>query len=205
VQKILALHPQHIVIGYDFSFGANRMGDRQMLERLGERYGFSVSQVAPLVADGAPISSSRIRNDLAEGKIESVTAALGAPFLISGKVVKGYQRGRRIGFPTANILTSAEIIPRTGVYITRLFVDGKSYPAATNVGFNPTFQETGNGQKLTIEAHLLDADLDLYDKEVKLEFLSRLRDELKFSSADELVAQIKLDVVKTKEYFSRIS
>lgn len=202
VKMLMPLKPAHIVVGYDFSFGAGRSGDLQMLRELGESGGFTVSQVAPLVAGDQPISSSRIRQNLTDGAIEAANALLGRPFFIRGKVVKGQSRGRRLGFPTANMATSAEIIPRTGVYVTRLWVDGRGFPAVTNIGFNPTFADPALVQKLSVETHMLDEDRDLYGKDVKLEFLARLRDEQKFASAAALVERIQLDVREAKKFFS---
>lgn len=204
VEWLRPLHPKHIVVGHDFNFGKDRSGHKKDLEELGQEFGFTVSQVEPLKVNGEIVSSSLIRQCLATGHIEKANELLGhEPFTIHGKVVKGFARGRQIGFPTANIATDAEIVPRTGVYITRLYVKGRTYGAATNVGYNPTFAgKRGEASAMTIEAHILNFDDDIYGLDVRLEFLARLRDEMKFASVQELVAQIQLDVQKAKEFFA---
>jgi riboflavin kinase / FMN adenylyltransferase len=205
VERLLPLKMKHIVIGHDFNFGKDRIGKKSDLEKLGKEYGFTVTQVEAFSWQSQVVSSSAIRECLASGEITRANMLLGGmPFAIHGKVVKGHARGRQIGFPTANISTDAEIVPRTGVYITQISVNNKSYGAATNVGYNPTFAaKRGEASAMTIESHILNFNDEIYGLDVRLEFLARLRDELKFASVEDLVSQIKQDIQKTSEFFER--
>jgi riboflavin kinase/FMN adenylyltransferase len=188
--------------GGDFALGYKREGDVPFLHRLGEEKGYTVELVQALVEyEGELVSSSRIRRHLQAGEIEAVNGCLGRPYRLQGTVIKGDQRGRTIGFPTANLHYWDELlIPTNGVYATIATVNNIRYPAATNIGVRPTV----DGTQLTVEAHLLDFAGDLYDQELHLEFFSHIRPEKKFSGLDELKAQIKADVQQIQELLTHV-
>ncbi len=177
--------------GVDFALGRNREGDIPRLRQLGETMGFQVAVVEPFVQGGEAVSSTRIRNLLAVGEIRQVTALLGRYPSLIGQVTTGAQRGRRMGFPTANLTIMAErVIPADGIYAGFAWVNGQRYPMVASIGVRPTFSET----ERTVEAYLLDFDGDLYGLDLKLEFVERLRPEKRFDSMDALAAQIRADV-----------
>jgi riboflavin kinase/FMN adenylyltransferase len=195
------LHAAHVVVGYDFSFGRGRRGDTAMLEALGSQLGFGVSIVRRVAIHGLTCSSTKVREFVLEGRVEGAEVLLGRPFEITGEVVRGAGRGRGIGFPTANIRPEAELLPKPGIYACRAQVlDGATATttrlAALSIGTNPTFVPGG---PLTVEAYLLDHEGDLYGRRLRLLVAGRLRDELRFESVDALVAQINLDVARTRE------
>ena len=179
--------------GPDFALGHNREGDLAYLKAAGERLGFQVRVMAPIQIDGEVISSTRVRQTLRDGAVEQAARYLGRPFRLSGTVVPGAQRGRKLGIPTANVAVSEEhAVPAVGVYAARAYPAGGASPAVVNIGFRPTFE--GGEARPVIEAHLLDFDGDLYDRSLTLEFVARLRPEMKFPGIDALVAQIKRDI-----------
>jgi riboflavin kinase/FMN adenylyltransferase len=182
--------------GGNFAFGYGKEGDRDFLWRLGPEKGFSVQIVEYMESwDGKLVSSSRVRSSLAVGDIGDVTGCLGRPFSITGTVIKGDQRGRTIGFPTANLAIWDELLlPTDGVYATYVSIGDERFIAATNVGVRPTV----NGRQRLVEAHLLDFDGDLYGQTIRLEFISHIRPELKFSGLPALKAQINTDVAEVK-------
>jgi riboflavin kinase / FMN adenylyltransferase len=201
VDQILAgaLKARVVVVGADFRFGRDRRGDAALLKRLGPRRGFVPISLPPLVEDGAAVSSSRIRALLEAGRVDLAARLLGRPYEIEGDVVRGAGRGRRLGFPTANIRTANEILPR-GVYATRLIRDGRGRPSVTNIGRRPTFQGLG----LTVETHVLDGSPELYGASVRLAFLRRLRAEQTFADAEALAAGIRRDVAAARRHFHRL-
>ena len=149
------------------------------------------------------MSSTIIRDCLASGDVRVASNYLGRPFELRGKVVTGDQRGRRLGFPTANLDAENEIVPNVGVYVTELEVEGLSYQSLTNIGYRPTFEGETDTQRLSVETYVIKGQLDLYDQQVRLRFLERVRPELKFSSPDELIKQIEQDVQFAEDYFVR--
>ena len=159
---------------------------------------FAVHVVAPVVADGAPVSSTRIRDAIAAGLMEEATALLGRPFAISGEVVSGAGRGRELEAPTANLACGSRFLPGRGVYVTEVRVDGEVLAAATNVGVRPTFGDDG---AVTVETHVLDRQLSLYGKCIELAFLKRLRGEIRFDGPQALAAQIRQDLNDATRYF----
>jgi riboflavin kinase/FMN adenylyltransferase len=179
-----------VSVGENFRFGAKARGDPLMLASHDE----FETRVVPLVeVDGEIVSSTRVRSLVAAGEIEAATRCLGAPFLLEGTVVEGDERGRKLGFPTANIVPSDDLVcPGHGVYAA--FADGR--PAAVNVGVRPTF-ETGRG--LLVEAYLIDFDGDLYGRTLRIAFISRLRGERRFTGVEELIAQMHRDVEAARE------
>ena len=184
------LGAESVSVGENFRFGAKAKGDPQMLASHDE----FETRVVPLVeVDGEIVSSTRVASLVAAGEVEAATRCLGAPFLLEGTVVEGDERGRKLGFPTANIVPSDDLVcPGHGVYAA--FADGR--PAAVNVGVRPTF-ETGRG--LLVEAYLIDFDGDLYGRTLRIAFISRLRGERRFAGVEELIAQMHRDVEAARE------
>lgn len=180
------------VAGPDSRFGKGRAGDAELLQAVGPGLGFGVESIAPLQLDGHPASSSRIRQLAAAGDVAAAAVVLGRPLSLSGQVVEGDRRGRTIGFPTANLAPSSGLVPRHGVYAAWAVLQGETQrrPAVINVGTRPTF----DGKALSVEAHLLDFEGDLYGKRLTLKLVDRIRDELRFDGVDALVAQIHADV-----------
>ncbi len=194
LQKHLKL--RGLVIGPDFALGKDRQGTAQQLRSVGQKLGFSVEVVPPRVVDGEVVSSSLIRQLLAQGNIKKANRLLGRSFSISGVVVPGDQRGRELGFPTANLeIRPDQAAPGDGVYVTRAYTDNKPLPAVTNIGVRPTF---GGGKRL-IETYIINHKAQLPGKKLRIEFIDRLRGEKKFHSAEELKAQIARDVAQAKQ------
>lgn len=192
VKEILIekLGAKKIVVGHDFTFARKKEGNTKLLEKLSNEYGFELEIINPIKINDIRVSSTYIRQLVAEGCVEKVKEYLGYNYEIKGQVIKCKQLGRTIGFPTANIEISDDLlIPRSGIYVTRVYVDGNVHYGATNIGYNPTV----NGDKLSIETNILNFDEDIYGQVIKIEFLERIRDEKKFNSLDELKAQLKKD------------
>lgn len=181
-----------MVLGPDAAFGRGAPKDTvERMRRLGAERGFEVVQVGPLMHDHERYSSTAVRNALKDGDMARVTSLLGRPYRIAGPVVHGFERGRTIGFPTANISVAADrALPGLGVYATRARVAGRTLIGATNIGRRPTFDEG----HISIETYLLDFEGDVYGERMDLEILQRIRGEVKFDSIDELKAQIAKDV-----------
>jgi riboflavin kinase/FMN adenylyltransferase len=183
-----------IVEGHDFRFGRNRAGNNETLRQLCTATGLVFAEVPQLLHGGEPVSSSRVRAAILQGDVGLAAELLARPHRVTGTVITGAKRGRTIGFPTANLGDVSTVLPGNGVYAVRALVDGQKYPAATNVGPNPTFGE--NAQK--IEVHLIGFSGDLYGKALVVEFIARLRDTRPFASVDELIEQLKRDVEEAK-------
>ena len=181
-----------IVVGFNFRFGYKNLGDIDLLNELKEKYNYELYVMEPYIYEGDVVSSTRIRKEILNGNVAIANKMLSRPYTINGNVVHGKKRGRQIGFPTANInLTADKLIPKVGVYYTNVEVNGKIYKGITSIGNNPTV----NGKELTIETYILDFDKYIYDEEIKLYFIDRIRDEMKFSGIDELVCQLKKDKI----------
>lgn len=182
---------RELVIGYDHGFGKDREGTVETMRELGAELGFDVDVVGPVQAGVEPISSSRIRRALAAGEVVAAAGGLGRPYSLQGLVVLGMQRGRKLGFPTANIAVGdpEKLLPLEGVYAVQGWVDGAPVPGLLHLGPRPTFR----GYPPTVELHLLDWSGDLYGRELRVEFCGRLRDIHKFNSVDELVAAMHRD------------
>lgn len=189
------LGARDIVVGFNHRFGHRARGDARLLTELAPGLGFTAHIVPPQVVDGVAVSSSEIRALLQRGDVASAARFLGRPYGVGGRVVRGAGRGRTLGFPTANVETDRPLLIPTGVYACRARVDGGMYPTVVNIGVRPTFAE----QTLAVEAHLLDFSADLYDRELRLEFIRRLRGEQKFPSPEALRKQIALDVALARE------
>lgn len=194
VQKVLvdSMGAKSISVGINHRFGRNREGTPELLGELGKKHGFVV-HVAPMIAVGntLAVSSSTIRQAVSSGDVALAKTLMVRPFTLLGKVIRGDQRGRTIGFPTANLnVSSVQVIPSPGVYAGFLEYAGVKNMCVVNIGFRPTVT---NDTKLTIEAHILDFNKDIYDQTVSLELLHRLRDEMKFGGLEELKGQIHKD------------
>jgi riboflavin kinase/FMN adenylyltransferase len=195
-----ALGARAVVIGYNFTFGHDRAGTPDMLRAAGATHGFAVTVVPPLSFDGLVVSSTKVREFVLEGRVDSATRVLGREFELAGIVVRGAGRGRKIGVPTANLQPEGELVPRGGVYVGHVRRGGERLPAVINVGINPTFVDGG---VQTIEGHILDFDDDLYGERLTFEFHQRLRAEQRFSGVAELVARIRLDIEQGREVLRR--
>jgi len=194
VQIILVsgLHAALVLVGADFRFGAHGVGDIQLLRELGLTHGFEVEVIDDIAdGDGARVSSTRIRALLVEGRVRDAASLLGALPTIRGTVVHGEQRGRTLGYPTANLSRDAEgFLPTDGVYAAWLTAEGVRYPAAVSIGNNPTFEGIPDHQ---VEAHAIDVSLDLYGKVIEIGFVEHIRGMRKFSSTDALTEQMGAD------------
>jgi riboflavin kinase/FMN adenylyltransferase len=199
------LGARHVVVGYDFTYGAARGGTVDTLRQAAAARGAQVHVVPPITVDGVVASSSKVREYILEGRVSAAHRLLGRPFDLDGTVVTGQGRGRGLGFPTANVDTQNELRPAPGVYAIRVRFrdepDGPWLPGAANIGVKPTF----GGNEVTIEAHLLDFSGDLYGKELRVQFLEHLRAERRFGSVAELVGQIKRDVEAARTVIARAS
>lgn len=184
------LRPTKIIVGQNFRFGRDKGGGTNYLQEASRLYHFEVDVVPSIRESDATLSSSSIRSAIVDGDVEKAKCYLGRPYSISGHVVKGDNRGHRLGFPTANLETQSHLIPADGVYACLAHVRDRFYSAVINIGLRPTFQTN----KRTIEVHMLDFSGDLYGTDLELLFFSRIRPEKRFSSADELKAQISLDI-----------
>ena len=191
------LHMAKLWGGPDFALGHRREGNVPFLRRLGAERGFAVRVVEPLVWEGDLVSSSRVRAALRTGDIAQATGCLGRPYRLAGTVVHGDGRGRSLGIPTANLAPPPErLIPASGIYACLAHTErAGTHPAATNVGTRPTF----DGHDVTVEAHLIDFEGDLYDQMLTLDFCARLRDEVAFPNVDALMAQMQKDIAQAKD------
>ncbi len=186
------LNASHMVIGHDHKFGRDRLGDENKLREIGNQLGFGVTAVAAECLQNETISSSKIRSFLYCGELDKANQFLGRYYSIFGIVVKGSQRGRTLGFPTANVQVDEpkKAIPQNGVYVVRCTLSTQYYYGVMNIGFRPTFE---NKHELVAEVNILEFNRDIYGEKIKVEFIKRLRDEKKFESKNELVAQIEKD------------
>jgi riboflavin kinase/FMN adenylyltransferase len=184
-----------LIIGYDYAFGRNREGNVALLRKLGAELGFEVEVLAP-IGDGEYVySSTRIREMIGQGNVKEVVSLLGRHFSFDGTVVHGHQRGKGLGFPTANLATENELIPENGVYAVKVKIVDAIFDGACNIGSNPTF---GDDTK-SIEVFIFDFDGDLYGRRLRLYFVERIRDERKFPNAASLQQAIQTDVLRCRE------
>ena len=193
------LQAREVFLGKGFEFGKNRSGNIELLRKISQELGFFADEVPEVRLRGTRISSSKIRQFLSEGRVNLARRMLGRPYGIEGQIIHGVQRGRTIGFPTANLHPHNRVIPRYGVYATATLIDGIWRKSVTNVGVRPTFE---NEIEPSVETFVLDFDGDLYGDVLRIRFLHRIRDERKFNGIDELKSQINKDLNRTKEYFS---
>ncbi|MFH1625920.1 MAG: bifunctional riboflavin kinase/FAD synthetase, partial [Pseudomonadota bacterium] len=186
-----------IFVGHDYAFGKGREGNTDTLKGLGEEFDFEVHIVDAIKVDNVTVSSTKIRGLIQQGEVRKVARLLGRDYSITGKVSRGKSRGKTLGFPTANLNSVKELFPKPGIYVVHVFYRDNIYQGVANIGFKPTFKD----QALSIEVYILDFDKDIYDEDLKMSFVERLRDEKAFGSPDELVLQIKKDVEKAREIF----
>ncbi|MBI5288395.1 MAG: riboflavin biosynthesis protein RibF [Chloroflexi bacterium] len=196
-----ALDMRYLLMGPDNAFGRGREGTPVRVAEIAEELGFELEVLdEPLDADGGRVSATAIRRAIGAGEMEVAEALLGRPFSLRGPVIRGAERGRVLGFPTANMaITPDRVMPAFGVYVTRAHTGGRSYMGATNVGIKPTFDQA----RASVETYVLDLEGDLYGREIRIEMLHRLRDEMKFDDLDALTAAIKTDVDAVRAYFSQ--
>ena len=197
------IHPAVIVVGYDHHFGKNRMGDFEMLSRLGKQYGFRTEQIEAQDVNEVAVSSTKIRNYLWTGNVKAANELLGYSYSVTGTVVRGNEIGRTIGFPTANLDIPNEfmMINNPGVYACQTMIDGKLFNAMANTGLRPTIGDRADGDFI-IEVNIFDFNGDLYGKTLKVWFLDRIRDEVKFSGLEALKAQLQHDREEAKKILS---
>jgi riboflavin kinase/FMN adenylyltransferase len=200
IQRILLqrLHVAGILVGANFCFGHRGAGDVRLLTHFGKEHGYDVETVPPVEIGGRVVSSTAIRNVVAEGNVAEAVPMLGRPFSLTGEIRSGVGRGRTILFPTLNLVPEQELLPKLGVYATESAVGGNLFRSVTNIGTRPTF----DGQGITVESHLFGFNEQISDGAMEVRFHSRLRDERKFSGADELRGQIARDIAAAREYFS---
>ncbi len=195
-------NPKHLVVGYDFNFGKSRTGNLDYLEKFCNEKGIGVTVVDAYVHEGQIASSTQIRLLLEHGQIQKAQEFLGRPYYLRGPVRVGNKRGRTIGTPTANISPEIEFVPRKGVYLTWAYLGNEKFPSITNIGYNPTFENTDS--YLKVETHIFDFDRDIYGEHLKIELIQFHRDEIKFSSVDALKNQIANDIAAAKKFFDEI-
>ena len=197
-QMISKLNPSCLVVGYDFSFGADRKGNIKDLIKKGKEFQFEVKQIPALILENQPVSSSRIRNLLSLGKMEEVAHLLGYKFFIMSSVIKGKGRGKTLGFPTANLSVDQKNLPKKGVYAARVKHQNKWYTSVLNIGNQPTFSDS---TEQVLEVHIIGENFDLYGSTIILEWGNFLREERVFSSVSGLKNQIQSDIQKTLNIF----
>jgi len=191
---VQAIGVEKVIVGHNVSFGRNRAGNADTLLQLARIFEFAVEIVKPIKTDGQEVSSTAVRTLLSTGEMPTVTRFLGRRYTMSGRVVKGFQRGRKIGFPTANLPPRADLLLPNGVYAVMVDVERQEIPGVANIGLNPTF----GVNKRTLEVHLFNFSGDLYGKRLSVGFVERLRGEQKFPSVEELVKQIQRDVERAR-------
>ena len=196
------LNVAEVWVGANFLFGHDRGGNFSLLRSLGGRFGFKAEKIDPVRYKDFVVSSTRIRRLVSEGRVDEAGALLGSQYSIDGMVVRGDQRGRTMGFPTANLCTDNELLPPAGVYATTTSVEGVVKASVTNVGLRPTVDASG---RTSVETHIFDFTQDLYGSTVRVSFVRRLRDERTFDSLDGLREQIAVDCGKARALFDRLS
>lgn len=201
LKKIIVqmLNASHIVIGHDHKFGKDRLGDEAKMRIIGSQLGFNISAVSAECLNGITISSTKIRDFLISGNLDEANNFLGRNYSICGIVVKGAQRGRTLGFPTANVQVDdpKKAIPLNGVYVVKCILGTEEKFGVMNIGYRPTFE---NKHEIVPEAFILDFNRDIYGEKIRVEFIKRLRDEKKFSSKEELIKQIDTDKEEAEKF-----
>lgn len=195
------LQAKWVLIGDDFRFGAQRAGDLAMLQEAGIRCGFEVDHLPSVLEGELRVSSTAVRESLAEGNLELAARLLGRPYSISGRVVHGDAAGRKFGYPTANVQLKHNKPPFSGIFAVKLQLGEQVLPGAASLGIRPTVKNDG---KPTLEVHIFDFDRQIYGQHVRVDFYHKLREERKFASLDELIEAIGNDVMQAKEYFSNL-
>lgn len=198
ITKILHewLSAKVIVLGFDCSFGKDRKGNASMVRSYAEKYGFEVVVCDPLDFEGEITSSTTIRKHVIQGNLQKARGMLGRRVSVFGTVVKGSGRGHGLGFPTANLNLHHEIKPPSGVYATKVFMEGKEFSAITNIGTCPTFEDSAHNDEPIVEVHIIDFSESIYGKDMEVQFLYKLREEARFGSVDELKLQLGRDKMR---------
>jgi riboflavin kinase/FMN adenylyltransferase len=196
------LHVSEVWVGANFLFGRDRSGNFSVLRDLGARYGFRADKIDPVRYKDFVVSSTRVRRLVSEGRMDEAGALLGHQYFLDGTVMRGDQRGRTIGFPTANLCTDNELLPPRGVYATTARVGEIVHASVTNIGTRPTVDDSG---RTVVETHIFNLDKDLYGQSIRIGFVQRLRDERAFESVDVLRAQIDADCQRARVLFDRLS
>ena len=194
-----AMRARAVLVGASFRFGHKQLGDVELLKELGQRWGFEVAIVTPLIDGGDVVSSTAIREAVRGGRVEDARRMLGRPFALVGEIRTGTGQGRKLVVPTLNLATDQEALPKTGVYVSETVLPGGTYRSVTNIGMRPTF----DGTRLAIESHLFDFAEALTAGQMKVRFLQRLRDEQKFSGPEALREQVLKDIERAKSIFAQ--
>jgi riboflavin kinase/FMN adenylyltransferase len=194
------LHAREVYLGRGFAFGHKREGNIELLRQVSKDLRFVAGEVPEVRLRGQRVSSSKIRELLAQGKVNLARRMLGRPYGVEGRVERGNERGHRLGFPTANLRPQNRVIPANGVYVTGTLIEGQWRRSVTNVGTRPTFE---TGSEPSVETFVINWAGDLYGDVIRVRFLYRLRSEQKFDSLESLKAQIAKDVERTQDYFER--
>jgi len=197
VEQVLVrrVHAREVWVGPEFRFGHGRAGDLALLREVGAEHGFVAHEISPMLVDGARISSSAIRTLLAAGDLDAAALLLGRPYAIAGKVVRGQQLGRKLGYPTANLRLGGKTPALGGIYATRVHGTGiAAWPSVASLGTRPTI----DGTERLLEAHLFDFDGDLYGQRIEVEFVAKLRDEMRFEDLDSLTTQMHGDAAQAR-------
>lgn len=195
---IKTLDIKGLIVGYDFKFGQGGKGNTELLKQFSEEYGFFFEVIEAITLDGEKIGSNRIRKLIMEGDTKKAERFLGRPHAIEGRVTHGDGRGKGLGFPTVNLETEYELIPKDGVYVSEAEINGRMFPSVTNIGYNPTF----NANKRSIETHILNYVGDLYGSYIRLYFHEMIRGEIKFDSIDALKERIRADIDIARRHFN---
>jgi len=196
------LHVAEVWVGANFLFGRDRSGNFSILRLLGSRYGFKAEKIDPVRYKDFVVSSTRIRRLVSEGRVDEAGALLGHQYCLDGSVIRGDQRGRTLGFPTANLCSENELLPPHGVYATTTRINEVVHASVTNVGTRPTVDASG---RTVVETHIFNLDRDLYGQSIRVGFVQRLRDERAFESLEQLRAQINADCQRARVLFGRLS
>jgi len=201
VREILwdKLRIQKIFIGHDYAFGNRKQGNEDFLRSMGGMLGFEVESINTFTVNDTTVSSTNTRRAILDGDVGKAALLLGRPYSLSGTVIRGYQRGRAIGIPTANIESGKELLPANGVYAVVVDLEGVHHAGVLNVGFNPTF----SNEKLSIEVHIMNFGGELYGKHLTVSFIERIRNEMKFENPQKLAEQILRDKAKAEEILAR--
>lgn len=196
---IKKLNAKAVIVGRDYMFGKNRQGNIDLLAEYGKKYDYELILPEWIKFQGERISSTLVRKAVMDGKLDHAKSMLGRFYRINGEVIHGRDRGgKKLGFPTANIELADELCPKTGVYAVKVFLENQMYQGVANIGYSPTFDD----HKFTVEVHILDFDEDIYGKKIRVDFVERLRGEVKFSGLNQLSAQIKEDALMARKILS---
>ncbi|OGF67222.1 MAG: riboflavin biosynthesis protein RibF [Candidatus Fischerbacteria bacterium RBG_13_37_8] len=201
VENILVkkFHARELYMGYNFQFGKDKEGDSTLIQKLSKKHNFNFYIQQAVIVDGIVCNSTTIRNFIENGDVDTAMKLLDRHFTISGTVIKGSGLGKLLGYPTINIQTENELLPHDGVYLTYINHNNNFYPSITNIGFRPTFK----GKNRTVESFIIDFEKILYDEQIHLLFIKKIRNEIQFSSSLELAEQITKDVEYARNYFDK--